>query len=130
MVGRKIVGQARAVLLGLDFHARKRGAFRFGLDDSRRLLVHIEQVVGSAVTGLQGELAYRYPDAGVQVDGVGVLHGPPCLLKQPVDVYAGLFFGCHGDFNLTAESTPFVLFGELLSIGTTDRGRQVPNDTR
>ena len=94
-MGRKVVGQASAVLLGLDFDASKGGTLGLGFDDARRLLVDIEQVVCGAVAGLQRELAHRYSAAGVQVDGVGVLHRPSCLLKQPVYVYAGLLFGSH-----------------------------------
>ena len=95
LVGRKIVGQSSAVLLGLDLDAGKGGTFWLGLNDARSLLVHVEQIVGGAVAGLQGKLAHSYSAAGVQVDGVGVLHRPSCLLEQPVYVYAGLLFGSH-----------------------------------
>ena len=71
LVGGKVVGQASAVLLGLDFDAGKGGTLGLGLDDDRRLLVHVEKVVGGAVARLQGELAHRYSAAGVQVDGGG-----------------------------------------------------------
>ena len=47
----KVVGQAGAVLLGLDFHAGQGRTFGLGLDDARRLLVDVEQVVGGAVAG-------------------------------------------------------------------------------
>ena len=49
LVGGKIVGQACAVFLRLDFDAGKGGTFGLGLDDARRLLVDVEQVVGGAV---------------------------------------------------------------------------------
>ena len=51
-VGGKVVGQARAVLPGLDFHAGQGRTLRFGLDDSRRLPVHVEKVVRLTVPGL------------------------------------------------------------------------------
>ena len=91
----EIVRQARAVLSGLDLDSGERGPFRLGFDDARCLLVHIEQVVGAAVPGLQGKLAHRHAAGGVQVDGIGVLDGPPGLLQQSVNVYASLFFGSH-----------------------------------
>ena len=95
LVGGKAVGQARAVLLGLDLHTGQRGPLGLGFDDARRLLVHVEQVVGGAVTGLQAELAHCHPAGGVQIDGAGILDGPSSLLKQVVDVYARLLFWGH-----------------------------------
>ena len=95
LVGGKVLRQACAVLLRLDLHAGKGGTFWLGLDDAHRLLVDVEQVVGGAMAGLQRKLAHSYSAAGVQVDGVGVLNRPSCLLKQPVYVYAGLLFGSH-----------------------------------
>ena len=39
LVSGKVVRQANAVLLGLDFDSGKGGTFGLGLDDARRLLV-------------------------------------------------------------------------------------------
>ena len=112
-MGGKVVGQACAVLLGLDFHSGKGGAFWLRLDDARRLLVDVEQVVDSTVAGLQGKLAHRYSAAGVQVDGVGVLHRPSCLLKQPVYVYAGLLLRAHINSSVALLSRTTLTFVSL-----------------
>ena len=94
-MGGKAVGQARAVLLGLDLDTGQRGPLGLGFDDARCFLVHVEQVVCGAVTGLQAELAHRHPAGGVQIDGASVLDGPSSLLEQLVDVYARLLFWVH-----------------------------------
>jgi hypothetical protein len=41
----------------LHFHTRERGALFLGLDHAAGLAVHIEQVVGKAKPGVEGELA-------------------------------------------------------------------------
>ena len=76
----EVVGQAGAVLLRLTFDALEGRALRFGLDDAHGLPVDIEEVVGSAVAGLEAELAHGDAAGGVQVDGGGVLNGPSHLL--------------------------------------------------
>ena len=91
----EIVRQSSAVLLRLDFHAGKRRPLRLRFYHASRLLVDVQQIVGLAVTLLQGELSHRNPAASVQVYRVGVLDYPARLLEEPVYVCAGLFFWVH-----------------------------------
>ena len=69
--------------------------------------LYVQQIVGGAVAGLQGELAHRYPAAGVQVDGVGVLHRPSCQLQQVIYVHTCLFFRSHGSQRTTPLRHPY-----------------------
>ena len=104
----KVVGQAGTVLLRLQLHAGERAANGLGLDHAGRLLVHVEQVVGLAVAGLQPELAHRHARRRVQVGGARVLNGPSRLLEQVVDGNERLFFGCHVSGAIGAAESRFL----------------------
>ena len=56
------------VPLGLELDAREGSPFLLGLDDAGGLAVHVEEVVGEAVTRLSGELADGDTPTGTKVD--------------------------------------------------------------
>ena len=68
-MGGQVVGQSRAILLGLYFDAGKRVPLGLGFHHPCRLAVDIKKVVCLSMTGLQRKLPDRYSVAGVQVDG-------------------------------------------------------------
>ena len=63
-------GQALGIAPGLNLNAFEGGTFFFGLDHAAGFAIYIQQVVGKAVAGVEGEFADG--DAGGRVD-VGVL---------------------------------------------------------
>lgn len=93
MLGRNVVGQTCAVLLGLELYSGEGETLRLGLDHAHSLPVDEQQVVGCAVAELQRELPHRDSGACVQVDGGGVLHGPSRSLKQAVSPDRGCSSG-------------------------------------
>lgn len=90
--GWESLGDAFAVLLGLDFDTDEGRAFLFGLDGAGGLAIDKEEIVGFAVAVRESEFANRNAAAGVDV-GVGtVLNEPPSGDKHAIDGLAGLFF--------------------------------------
>jgi len=83
------IRNALAVLLGLNLDTNKGRALLLGLDDSGRLAVHEEQVIGLAIAATEGELADSYAAPGVNVGVGAVLDNPAGLLKQAVDGLSG-----------------------------------------
>lgn len=80
--------QALGVFVRLGFHAGEVAALLVGLDDTRRLAVHVEQVIGEPVAG-QGELSYGRTARGVDVGACTVLHHPAGGAQQLVDGLPG-----------------------------------------
>ena len=91
--GRHVVGHSVEVLGRLPEDAAHRDARLLGLDDSRRLTVHEEQVVSAAMRRLHQELADCDPLRRGEVDGARVLHRPACGGEHPVDLDPGLRLG-------------------------------------
>ena len=69
-------GQALGVAGGLHFHAGERSALFLGLDHASGFAVDIQQVVGKAVTGVEGEFTQRHATGGVDV-GLGHIADVP-----------------------------------------------------
>lgn len=91
--GRQGLRQALRVPGRLDLHPAQGGPGLLGLDDARRLPVHVEQVVREAVAGFQRKLADRHAPVRRDVGLVGVTDHPPRLAQQPVDLLARLLLG-------------------------------------
>jgi hypothetical protein len=80
----------------LDFVAGEGGAFFFGFDDSSGNGVYVEEIVGFAVAGFQGELADGDAAGGVDVGLVARLDEPAGVGEEPVDGFASAVFGGDG----------------------------------
>jgi len=78
---------------GLDLDPGKGGACLFGFNNSRRLALNIEQVVGASVAGCQRKLADGHAGAGVEIGRFDVLDGSAGLSQQTIDILAGCLFG-------------------------------------
>jgi len=85
-------GKPFAVLLGLGLNASQRCSFSFGLDYANRLLIDVEQIVGKAVSRLEGEFTDCDATASVKVGSCNVLHTPARLLKHFIDGLARFLF--------------------------------------
>ena len=86
-------GQALGIAPGLNLNAFEGGTFFFGLDHAAGLAVHIKQVVGKAVAGVEGEFADGDAQRCVQIDLIDMAHVPASGLQELVDVDTGLGFG-------------------------------------
>ena len=90
-------GQALRIAGGLDLHAGERSALLLGLDHASGLAVHVEQVVGKAVAGVEHELADGHARRSVDISLVDIAYQPAGRLQQAVDGLPGcLFWLGHG----------------------------------
>ncbi len=90
--GRQPVRDALGVFGGLGFHAGEADAFLLGFDDPGGLAVHVQQVVGEAVAGFQGELADGHAPGGVDVGDGRIADMPTRRDEQRIDVLPCLLF--------------------------------------
>ena len=88
---RDLRGEAVGVVLGLRLDPREGCALFLGLDDPRRLLVHVQQVVREPCVRL--ELPDRHAQPRGHVHLVPALHHPPGLRQGRVDVLASALLG-------------------------------------
>ena len=88
----KRCGEPFAVLPGLGLNAGQRRSFSFGFDYADRLLIDVEQIVGKAVSRLEGEFADCDATASVKVGSGDFLDEPTRLLKHLIDGCARLPF--------------------------------------
>lgn len=100
-------GQALSVALRLDLDAFEGAALFFGLDHAAGFAVHIEQVVGKAVPGVERKFADRYPVRRVQIDLVDVANMPASSLQELVDLDAGFGFWGHSAGDIFIRRYPF-----------------------
>jgi len=105
----EIVRQSLAIFAGLDFDFDKGHARLLGLDDSGRVAVDIEEVVGETVSAGQLEFADGDSASGLDVDTVAILDQPTGGGQEAVDVSAGAVFwlarGWHGHVRLAPNNT-------------------------
>jgi hypothetical protein len=93
--GRQSRWQALGIALRLDFNAFEGGAFFFGFDHAAGFAVHIEQVVGKTVPGIERKFADGHALCAINIGVVQMADLPTGLLKQTVDVLAGEVFWLH-----------------------------------
>jgi hypothetical protein len=87
--------QALGVAGGLHFHAGEGGALFLGLDHAGGFGVDVEQVVGKAVAGVQGEFADGHATGGVDVGIRHVADVPAGRSKKRVDGLSRPGLRCH-----------------------------------
>src|SRR6266852_7872518 len=94
--GLELGREADTVFFGLDFVAGEGGAFFFSFDDAGGDGVDVEEIVGFAVAGFQGEFADGDAAGGVDVGFVAGLDEPAGVGEEPVNGLAGAVFGGDG----------------------------------
>ena len=91
--GGEVVRESLAVFAGLDFDFDEGNSLLLGLDYSGGTTVNIEEVIGEAMSGGQGEFADGDAAAGFDVDAVAILDQPAGGGEQAVDVSTGAVLG-------------------------------------
>ena len=95
--GREAIRQTKRVFVRLDLNAAEGTALFFRFDDASSLAVEIQQIVGEAMTGFQGELPDGHPAGRVDV-GICCISDPPAsLFEECVDFDPSFLFGSHCD---------------------------------
>lgn len=92
---RNVIGETLAVFIGLDFDGSKRDSGFFGFDYANRRAIDVEQVIGEAVTLLEGVFADGNTLGGAKVHLVAGLNRPAGGSQQPIDFGAGFLFRGH-----------------------------------
>jgi hypothetical protein len=93
---RNVVGNAFAVLLGLNLDTCEGLAFALGFDHAGGHTIHEEQVVRLPVSLLHWELADSNTPAGGDIGGCTVLHYPASGSQKLVNVLARPILGSYG----------------------------------
>ena len=84
--------QPGRILVRLQLDARQGVTDRLCFEDTGRLPVYEQHVIGEPVAGRHPELAHRHPEPGGEVHLVAVLDDPARLNQRSVDLLAGLLF--------------------------------------
>jgi hypothetical protein len=85
--------QALAVFLRLHLDPGEGRPLLLRLDDSRGAPVHVGEVIGEAMAGLEREVADGHTAGRKDVRLRGILHGPAGDLEHPVNLLSCLLFG-------------------------------------
>ena len=88
-------GQALGIALRLRLHAFEGDAFFFSLDHAASFAVHIKQIVGKAMAGVEWEFADGHTLRCMQINLVDVANLPASGLQELVNLDAGFGFGGH-----------------------------------